>query len=143
MSDNIFSTGRTKLKQMLYHKIRLKYYIGSVSNTDFDDAQIFTQSGTDVWTSGLVMPIKGIEGSHEAVLLQQGKIKTNDKQIFVAGDENLTSPAGGAIKIGVGSPVVNEHSIIPDGIIAYPDTGEMVYKKIYCRTLSAGSFIGE
>jgi len=118
---------------------RIKYYTGSVSNADFDDAQVLSQSGSSVWTSGLMFPVKSVQGSFDAVLLEQGKIKTSDKKLFIAGNVATSE----TMKIGVGSPVSKEHSIIPDGIISYPPVGNVVYKKIYMRELKTGSLAGE
>lgn len=119
--------------------VRIKHYTGSVSATDFDDAQVLSQSGTDVWTTGLVLPITSARGSFEALLLEQGKIKTGDKRIYIAGDV-VTSTL---MKIGVGSPVNDENSLIPDGITFYPPVGDIVYKKIFARVLASGSLSGE
>ena len=119
--------------------MRIRHYTGSVATTDYDDAQVLTQSGTAVWTSGTILAIKDVEGSEEAVLIQQGKIKTTDKKIYVKGNIETTS----TMKIGVGSPPSVEHSIIPDGVKAQPPTGTVVYKKMFVRELPSGSLAGE
>ncbi len=121
--------------------IRIKHLIGSVSNTDFDDAQVMTQSGNDVYTSGICFPIKATRGSTDAVLLEQGRITQNDKKIYIAGDVATTD----IMKIGLGSPVYQEHSIIEKGVISYPPTsnGDYIYKQMFCQELSNGSYIGE
>ena len=124
--------------------LRLKYYTGSVANTDWDDAQVFVQSGADIWTSGVCLPILNVQGSHDAVLVEQGKIKTSDKRFYIQGEISMDAPAQGAIKIGLGSPILAEHSLIPDGVQAWPPlTGDIVYYKVFGRELSTGSFIGE
>ena len=124
--------------------LRLKYYAGSVSTAEWDDAQAFTQSGADVWTSGVCLPILNIQGSSEAVLVEQGKIKTEDKRFYIQGEVSLNAPSQGSIKIGLGSPIINEHSMIPDGVENWPPiSGECVYKKLYGRILGTGSFSGE
>jgi len=122
-------------------QIRLKFYAGSVSATDFDDAQVLVASGTDIWTSGLIFPIKGVTSSEEAVLLAQGKITHKDKVLYINGNQNIS---GDAMKIGIGSPNIQQYSIVPDGITDYRLGGnESVYKKMFIRALPNGSFIGE
>ena len=120
-------------------QIRLRHYTGSVSVTEWDDAQTLTKSGNDVWTSGLMFPVKSTFGSQEAILLEQGKIKTSDKKMFIAGDIETTD----TMKIGIGNPVATEYSLIPEGVLAYPPEGTIVYKKMFLRNLPAGSLYGE
>lgn len=120
-------------------QIRIRHFTGSVATTGWDDNQTLTKSGNDVWTSGLIFPVGAGRSSYNAVLLEQGKIKTDDKVCFVAGDVETTS----IMKIGTGSPVTQEHSILPEGIIAMPSVGTCVYKKMYMRNLPLGSFVGE
>jgi len=124
--------------------IRLKYYAGSVSTAGWDDQQAFVQSGVDVWTSGVCLPILSMKGSNDAILVEQGKIKTSDKRFYVQGAISMDAPAQGAIKIGLGSPTTVEHSLIPDGVQAWPPlTNDIVYYRAFGRELSTGSFIGE
>lgn len=137
----LFDELKTDINGILSYgsQVRLKHYTGSVSDTDFDDAQKLTQSGTDVWASGLMFPVKSTFGSQEALLIEQGKIESKDKKIFVRGDIETTD----TMKIGIGSPPSQEYALIPDGIIAYPPFGDIVYKKMYVRLLPTGSLIGE
>ena len=120
--------------------IRIKHYTGSASTSDYDDVKSFTQSGIDVWTSGVVLPVSSSSSSsNEAILLQQGKIFQNDSKIFIKGDVETTE----TMKIGLGSPVTQEYGIIPVGIIAIPSYGEPAFKKMYVRYLTNGSLTGE
>ena len=119
--------------------VRFKYYTGSVASTEWDDAQVLSQSGTDIWTSGLAFPVTNVQGSNEAILLAQGKIELNDKKLFVPGDISTTP----IMKIGLGNTVSEEYFVVPDGVTCYPPFGDMVYKKIFIRALIGGSFIGE
>ena len=120
-------------------QIRIMHFTGSKAVGEYDDADVLIQSGASIWTSGLVMPITNKYGSSEALLLEQGKIKTDDKKIFIAGDIETTN----TMRIGIGNPVTEEHSIIADGVTNYPAGGEVVYKKLYCRVLGNGSLTGE
>ena len=138
-----FSTLRTDFKKILEHNIRIKFYTGSVSNTNWDDNQVLVQSGVDFWTSGLVLPITDINGSNEAILIEQGKLLSSDKRLYIPGDVDISTGADGAIKIGTGSPNFTEHSIIPNGVESWPPIGDIVYKKLYIRVLPLGSLSGE
>jgi len=125
-------------------QIRFKYYNQSFgAGSYYDDDVVLTQSGNDYWCSGLVQPIDNKFGSYEALLLQQGKITMDDKKIYV---DNIVQTSGlGPIKIGItGSPTTRQYEIINDGnIISWNINGSPIYKKIYCRFLTNGSFVGE
>jgi len=138
-----FTQMQKDIESMLQHRARFKFYSGSVSANDYDDAHVLTQSGSDVWLSGLVLPVKDVFGSREAVLLQQGKITTADKRLYIKGTTTTVTPSPGALKIGLGSPIEGEYNIIPDGEEAWPPIGDIVYKKLYIRALPNGSLIGE
>jgi len=123
-------------------QVRINHYTGSVSVDKHDDAQKLTLSGSSVWTSGLVLPLTSLEGSEDAVLMQQGKIKTSDKKIFFAGDVEMTD----TMKFSLGSPIgstTESFSIVPGGVSQWPGAGTAVYKKVYVRYLPTGSLIGE
>ena len=90
------------------------------------------------------MPMnRGYPSSQDALLLQQGKIKTSDKKIYIAGNIETTN----TMKISIGSPIgatTESYSIIPEGVICYPsDTSNISYKTLYCRFLATGSLSGE
>ena len=135
----LFTDLRDDMDAILYHRVRIKHYELGPENEDFDDAIPLVQSGVDVWTSGLIQPVKALEGSKEAVLVQQGKLQTDDKIIFIRGDTETST----TMKVGIGSPVTQEHSIIPEGVIAHPPIGDIVYKKMFCRVLGTGSLSNE
>jgi len=122
-------------------QLRFKYYNQTVIG-DYDDDTKIIQSGTDYWCSGLVQPIKSNQYSSEGLLVEQGKVLIDDKKIYVNG--NVQTSGLGQIKIGVGSPVANEYQIVNDGQVTNWDiNGSSVYKKMYVRYLTNGSFIGE
>jgi len=135
---SFMTSTREDLKGVLEYgqQVRFRYYTGSISTDEYDDAQTLTKSGNDTWTSGLALPITNKFGSSEAFLIEQGKIKFEDKKLYVAGDIETSA----LMKIRIGS---EEHSIIPDGVTNWPSEGDIVYKKLYCRTLPNGSLIGE
>ena len=118
---------------------RFRHFTGSVALAEWDDAQTLTKSGNDIYTSGVNLPINKIEGSADAILLEQGKVKQTDMKLYVAGTIETTP----IMKIGLGSPVGEEYSIVPNGIINLPPYGTPAYKKLYLRFLPTGSLIGE
>ena len=118
---------------------RFRHFTGSVSATGWDDEQTLTKSGNDIYTSGVNLPFNRLEGSADAILLEQGKIKQTDLKLYVEGTIETTS----TMKIGLGSPVGEEYSVVPDGIINLPPYGTPAYKKLYLRYLPLGSLSGE
>lgn len=119
--------------------IRIRHFTGSVSNSEWDDAQILTQSGNDVWTSGMIMSVDYSRGSRDRLLIEQGKLLQDDKRLFIAGNIETTD----TMKIGLGSPIRQEFSVMENGIIHELSEEQSVYKKIYCRAIGLGSLIGE
>jgi len=118
---------------------RFRHFTGSVANTGFDDDQVLSKSGNDIYTSGVNLPINTKEGSADAILLEQGKIKQTDMKLYVEGTIE-TSPI---MKIGLGSPVGEEYSLIPNGVSSLPPYGTPAYKKLFLRYLPSGSLSGE
>ena len=117
--------------------VRLKYYNVSFVGSYYDDGVTLTQSGSDLWASGLIQPI----GASDSVLLQQGKILNDDVKVYIGG--NIQTSGLGPIKVGLGSPPT-EHTILSDGqTIQWDVNGSAIYKKMYCRYLTNGSFVGE
>jgi len=125
-------------------QVRFKYYTGSFgAGSYYDDDISLTQSGNDYWCSGLICPIDSKLGGYDALLLQQGKILYDDKKLYVAG---VVQTSGlGPIKIGMaGSPTTRQYEILSDGeTISWGLNGSPIYKKLYIRYLTTGSFIGE
>ena len=122
--------------------IRFKYYTSTQNATDYyDDDVTLTQSGTNTWCSGLVQPIDQTRGSADAFLLQQGKVLMNDSKLYVLG--SVQTSGLGPIKVGLGSPNFEEYQFIDNGVIQWVVNGSPIYKKLYIRYLTGGSFIGE
>ena len=121
---------------------RFKYYTGSISDSSYDDRVTLTASGTDTYVSGLFQPLDMERGSADAISIEQGKVLQTDSKLYVIGE---TDTSGTTIKISVGSPasVGTEYHIIENGVIAWDVNNTPVYKKIYIRQLTNGSFIGE
>ena len=84
------------------------------NSSDYDDVLTQTLTGSVV-TSGLVFPVRGKFGSTESMLMEQGKLKLNDKILFLTGDTQLNTSG---LVIGIGSPIVY-YSVLQDGIHSY------------------------
>ena len=123
-------------------QVCFKYYTQTHIG-EYDDDVKLTQSGTDFWCSGLVMPIDNRNGSNDSLLMTQGKVLLDDKKVYVAGD--VQTSGLGPIKIGMnGSPSTQQYQIVEDGQNTEWDlNGSSIYKKLYIRYLNNGTFIGE
>jgi len=120
--------------------VRIKYFNQSYgAGSYYDDDVTLTQSGSDLWISGVVLPIDQSRGSSDSILLQQGKVLTNDTKLYIEGLINTS----GTIRIGLGSPPANEYNSLVDGIIEWKVNDEAVVNKLYIRRLPTGSIIGE
>lgn len=124
-------------------QLRFKFYsLSYVSGNDYDDNVTYVQSGTDLWVSGLVQPIDKKPNGTDSTLLEQGLIKVDDKKIYVLGTTQTSGLS--PVKIGLGSPVTGEYEILNQGqTIEWDAFGSTIYKKVYARFLTNGSFIGE
>jgi len=123
-------------------QLRIKYYTQSFgAGSYYDDDITVTQSGNDLWISGVILPINQSRGSNDAVLVEQGKVLTNDSKLYIKGSVNTS----GIIKIGLGSytTMTNEYSVLGEGIINYSVNEVDILKKVYIRRLTTGSLIGE
>jgi hypothetical protein len=136
---NDFQTGVNEALKF-GQQIRIKYYntiFGAGSY--YDDNITLSKSGSDLWTSGVILPISQSRGSSEAVLLEQGKLFVNDTKLYIQGTVNTS----GELKIGLGSPVKNEYFILTDGVMKWDVNEVPILKKVYLRRLSTGSLVGE
>lgn len=122
--------------------IRLRYY-SLFYNDVYDDDVRLTQSGTDVWTSGIVLPLQNKDtASFDFLLTEQGKLSYEDQRLYVNGSLLLVG-SNIQCKIGVGSPNYDQFSVIPLGGIPVEWNDSKIYKKAYIRRLTNGSLIGE
>jgi len=101
---------------------KYNYY---VSGSDYDDALTKTITGS-VSFSGLVFPVHSKQGSNEALLLEQGKLTTQDSILYCGSIQLNTS--GNTFQIGS-----KYFSMIENGIIQYTVAGTQIYNKIYLR----------
>ena len=135
-----FQNGVTEA--MLYgQQIRFRYFNIIEIGEYYDDDIKLTISGGDFWTSGVVLPISNSRGSSDAVLLEQGKILTNDTKLYIDGSINTS----GTWKLGLGSSDSNDtqYSLLSEGVTKWDVNATPILKKLYLRKLLTGSMIGE
>ena len=120
-------------------QIRIKYYNIVEIGEYYDDDIRLTQSGVDFWTSGVILPLNGERGSSDAVLLEQGKVLTNDTKLYIDGSVGTS----GTIKIGLGNPIDGEYSLLSEGVAKWDVNQTPILKKLYIRRLTTGSLMGE
>lgn len=122
--------------------VRFKYFTVSGATANYDDDVALAVSGSDSWVSGFVQFPNAGRASYGAMLQEEGLVKNADRVMYVAG----TVQTDGFWRVGIGSanPPSEEYAPIENGIIVPPLINEgVIYKKIYLRKLSTGSFEGE
>ena len=122
-------------------QLRFRYFTTAYpgAGSYYDDDVTLTQSGSDLWISGLVQPISSPRGSSEAVLFEQGKIKTNDLRVYLAGSTDTQTSSGAQWKVGVGSPNRGEYVFAEAGAESWELSDVTVYKKLFLTRLTTGS----
>ena len=139
---NVGSDFKDGLNEVLKYGqiVRFRYFSMSFgAGSYYDDDVILTQSGVDLYTSGVILPIDQSRGSSDAVLIEQGKLYSNDTKLYVDGNV----PVSGTYKIGLGSPPTTEYSVLSDGVVTWNVNADPIVNKVYIRILPAGSLIGE
>ena len=121
--------------------IRIQYYSQSAGSV-WDDDVTLTQSGNNLWVSGVVLPLNVHEGQSEGLLVEQGKLLSNDQKLYMHGSI-LTVGSEFKVKLGLGSPIEGEYSLIGPAIIAPEVQSTSIYRKVYLRRLTNGSLIGQ
>jgi len=121
-------------------QIRIRYFNQTIgTGSVYDDDAVLTKSGNDLWTSGVVFPLSK---SADGFLMEQGLIMPTDTKLFVNGSLSFTGSHLG-VRIGLGSPISAEYTIISEGTQVYEAESIPIYKKVYLRLLPLGSLIGE
>lgn len=121
--------------------VEIKYLDETIGSVWDDDITLTASSTT--WTSGIILPVRGVRGSNESVLLEQGKLKQEDIKLFVSGSIDFTD-SGSIVRVGIGSPADTYYKPIPIGVRKLDVYGTAIYKKGYFREITGtGSFLGE
>jgi len=128
--------GFTYLLGQASQSFRIRYFTGSTGSV-WDDDMIYSQSGSDLWVSGIIMPLGGVNGATESELLQQGKLLNSDKKIYVNGSVSFNGSLY-QIDIMVGSPG-DLYSTILDGGHGWTVSANPIYTRQYIRRLTGSS----
>lgn len=118
--------------------IKIQYFTQTTGSV-YDDSGPLVKSGTDLWVSGAVFPLRTTEGSDDAVLLQQGLLQNKDKKLYVNGSI-VFAGVNQTVKIQLGSPTGDIYSTIPLGAKLQSIGSDDIYRKQYIRYLQTGSF---
>lgn len=118
-------------------QIFMRRFSEAINTGSYDDEVSYSILGSS-FLSGLVFPMGGKKGSEEAMLIEQGKLLTKDKIVYIAGSYTWS----GAMLFGLGSPTTSidsYYALIPDGIKTYTADGSIVYSKLWLRHSIPGS----
>lgn len=118
---------------------RFRYFTSTYTGSDFDNYTSLTKSGSDIWTSGLKQPLSSRFGNADSILVEQGKLFSDDSKLYVKGNISTS----GTIKIQLGSPTGEQYQILNLGTVKWDINTVPVYKKTFIRILPNGSIIGE
>ncbi len=121
--------------------VTFRYFSETIGSV-WDDDVTFTQSGTDLLLSGIVLPLDNTQGSQDSVLLEQGKLIDNDLRLFINGSI-ITTGSDLNFKVIMGSGTGDSYTSVPTGTFAPEINGTKIYKKAYIRKLTNGSLFGE
>lgn len=118
---------------------RFRYFTPTITGSDFDNYTSLAKSGNDIWTSGLKQPLSSRFGNSDSILVEQGKLFTDDSKLYVKNDVQTS----GVVKIQVGSPSGEQYQILNLGTVDWTINNTTVYKKSFIRVLPNGSIAGE
>jgi len=126
--------------------IRVRYFSAEPGSVWDDEVTLTEVAGSEVWTSGVVMPLDNRQGSEDVNLVEQGKLSNHDQKLYVNGSLDFTGIGSNIkVKIGMtGSPTQTyNYTMIPVGGIPYEVEETPIYKKVYIRKLTTESLVGE
>jgi len=126
--------------------IRVRYFSAEIGSVWDDDTTLTEVTGSELWTSGIVLPLSDKYGSEDVVLVEQGKLRNQDQKLYVNGSLDFTGVGSNfSVKIGMnGSPTqTDNYTMVPFGGVPYEAGGVQIYKKVFIRRLTNGSLIGE
>ncbi|MCH7535025.1 MAG: hypothetical protein IH948_04665 [Bacteroidetes bacterium] len=120
--------------------IRIRYFTQTIGSVWDDDSTLAVDS--NLWTSGIILPLNLKQGSSDSIALEQGKLIEQDRKLFVHGSLILTGSEI-QLKIQIGSPTGDEYSMLPV-VIRVDAQNEPIYKQVYIRQIGGvGSLLGE
>jgi len=135
-----FTNNFNKIRDIAGRPVRIIYF-SSTAGSVYDDDLALTISDS-AFISGVVFPLNGTHGSTDSVLLEQGKLISSDKKLYLNGSV-ATTGSNLNIRIQFGSGLGESYAPIPIGGIVQEVSGDQIYKRFYIRRLTTGSLIGE
>ncbi len=133
--NKLLSDGLKNIFDVSNQIVQIKLFTSTFNTGSYDDEQLHTIAGSS-YTSGLLFPMGGKQGSIEAMMMEQGKLLTQDKILYITGSQNYN----GWTLVGIGSPTPAEYyTLIPDGIKIYTINGSIIYNKLWLRHTITGS----
>ena len=138
--QNKLAVGFNKVINRVGTQIRVEYFTSTLGSV-WDDDATWTQSGNDLWTSGVILPLSYERGTSESVLMEQGKLIEDDRKLFIHGSLILTGSEM-TIQIGVGSPVNTTYTLLNNDVRV--DAYNIpIYRKVFLRRIAGtGSLLG-
>ena len=124
-------------------QIRVQYFTSTIGSV-YDDDVTWTQSGNNLWTSGLVIPLSRQQNSSDSILLEQGKLIENDKKLYIHGSLVFTGSEM-TVSIRIGSPGTENDKQF--SMLAHSKSYNVynipIYKQVYIREIgNNGSLLG-
>src|SRR3990167_7650413 len=144
-TSSVLLSGMQKIIDRAGAQIRVQYFT-STTGSIYDDDLTYTQSGGDLWTSGVIFPLSNKPGHSDMILLEQGRLIEGDSKLFVHGSLVFLTGSITGIKITIGSPVTSSgnYTIIPPGPVNHFVSNTPIYKVVYIRQIGdTGSLLGE
>lgn len=122
--------------------IRVQYFT-YVYDDVYDDSVTLFQSGADLWTSGVVLPISQSNAT-DSISLEQGKITLDDKKLFLHGSLALTgSEMSISIRIGSPSNEIDKQYTMLSQTHKAEVSNVPIYKQVFIREIGGiGSLMG-
>jgi len=140
---NNLSAGFSSLMEKAGKPITIKYFSQTVGSVWEDDISLTEIAGSQVLTSGIVLPLstRNRFNSEDVMLIEQGKLRAQDQRLYVNGSLDFTGTGSNiSVKIVMGT---DSFTIVPLGGIPYEVENTQIYKKTYIRILPTGSLLGE
>lgn len=132
----ILSDGLRWMHNNAGRTLRVRYYTNSPGSV-WDDENVWTQSGTDLYISGAVLKIDSSRGSEDAVLLEQGRIRYDDTKLYVNG--SIQTNSGNRVFTMTVSGLNRVYQELPVGVYTPQYLGTDIMKKVYVRETHLGS----
>ena len=130
--------GLDRLMSEASREIQIQKF-NQIYDSVYDEPVSLVQTGSTVFTRGIILPIDSRTGTSDALLLEQGKIANSDLKLFISGGTSMENN-NTRIKVTIGSPTGDAYTIISAGVITPQVEGTEIYKKVYLRRLT-GSMI--